>query len=182
MIPEMTRRTFLETGAAALAVGTSPEATHAEAGGSPDPKVMRWEAGKNTHENIVFACSGGMSNAGIITMLASLEVVKELGLQKVCLGCLPAAPNKKTTMAAVAQAARRVIVVDGCPMKCAREMVEGVGLKPTRHFVLTRDIHLKKKVFREEIGGELKGVMEYIAATDVKKAKDLITRAVSETS
>jgi len=41
-----------------------------------------WQEGMKTHENITFSCFGGLSNTGITSALASLEVVKELGLEK----------------------------------------------------------------------------------------------------
>lgn len=43
---------------------------------------MKFEAGKNTHENVIFSCFGGFSNTGIVSALASLEAVKELELKK----------------------------------------------------------------------------------------------------
>jgi hypothetical protein len=39
----------------------------------------------STHENILFSCFGGLSNTGLTSTLACLEVVKELGLEKVAL-------------------------------------------------------------------------------------------------
>jgi len=47
-----------------------------------------------THENIIFTCFGGFSNTGITAALASMEAVKELGLDKACIGCLAALPVK----------------------------------------------------------------------------------------
>ena len=41
-----------------------------------------WQEGMKTHENIIFSCFGGLSNTGITSALASLEAVKELGLDK----------------------------------------------------------------------------------------------------
>lgn len=180
MIPEMTRRTFLGTGAAALAAGSGAETTGTEAERSPKPKAMQWEAGKNTHENVMFVCSGGMSNAGIMTMLAGLEVVKEQGLEKVGIGCLAAVPGKPPAIIGKARAARKLIVVDGCENGCARKIVETGGLRPTRHIVLTRDMPMKKKSLHEDIGGKLKGVMGYIDDSELRKAKELIGRAIGE--
>jgi len=53
-----------------------------------------WQEGMKTHENIIFSCFGGLSNTGITSALASLEAVKELGLEKVAIGCLGALPEK----------------------------------------------------------------------------------------
>ena len=179
MTCEITRRMFLETSALAVAGGVTAGAIAQEPAKSRGTKPAQLEAGKNTHENILFACSGGLSNAGVVTWQASLEVVKDLGLRKVGIGCLAGLPTESPKILAMVQAAKKVIIVDGCPNACARKMVEAAGLKGTANIVLTRDLPMKKKVFREDIGGELKGVMEYIAETDVNKAKELIVSAIS---
>jgi uncharacterized metal-binding protein len=76
------------------------------------------------------------------------------------------------------KAANKIITVDGCPFECARKIVEQAGFNVTRSIVLTRDIGIKKKALDEDIGSDLKGVMEYISADEVKKAKDLIVKTV----
>jgi len=43
-----------------------------------------------THENIVFSWFGGLSDTGITSALARVKAVKELGLEKVAIGCLGA--------------------------------------------------------------------------------------------
>ncbi len=141
---------------------------------------MQWEAGKNTHENVMFVCSGGMSNAGIMTMLAGLDVVKEQGLEKVGIGCLAAVPGKPPAIIGKARAARKLIVVDGCENGCARKIVETGGLRPTRHIVLTRDVPMKKKSLHEDIGGKLKGVMDYIEDSELRRAKEIIGKAIGD--
>jgi len=179
MTCEITRRMFLETSALAVAGGMTARGIAQDPAKSRGTKPTQLEAGKNTHENILFACSGGLSNAGVVTWQASLEVVKDLGLRKVGIGCLAGLPTESPKILAMIQAAKKVIIVDGCPNACARKMVEAAGLKGAADIVLTRDLPMKKKVFREDVGGELKGVMEYIAESDVNKAKELIVSAIS---
>jgi hypothetical protein len=53
-----------------------------------------WNESMPSHENIVYACFGGLSNTGITAALASLEAVKELGLAKVSIGCLAGLSTK----------------------------------------------------------------------------------------
>ncbi len=55
-------------------------------------KEGEWQEGMPTHETLLFSCFGGLSNTGITSALACLEVVKELGLAKVAIGCLPSVP------------------------------------------------------------------------------------------
>ena len=48
-----------------------------------------------------------------------------------------------------------------------------------KSIVLSRDIGMKKKAFSEDVGRDIKGVMEYISADDVVKAKELIIRTIN---
>jgi len=141
----------------------------------------RWEAGKNTHENIIYACFGGLSNTGITAALASMEVVKQLGLQKVAIGCLGGLPTNVSPVYGKTQAAVKVITVDGCPFQCSRQIVEAAGFKIAKSIVLTRDIGMAKKALHEDIGsGNLRALMDYISEDDVKKARELIVKAILE--
>jgi uncharacterized metal-binding protein len=133
-----------------------------------------------THENVIFSCYGGFSNTGITSALACLEVVKELGLEKVCVGCLSALPLGIEGVIKKTKAAKKVITVDGCGAQCARKILENAGFKVTKSIVLERDIGMKKKALNEDIGGDLKGVMEYIFEEDVKRAKELIIKTLLE--
>jgi len=133
-----------------------------------------------THENVIFSCYGGFSNTGITSALACLEVVKELGLEKVCVGCLSALPLGIEGVIKKTKAAKKVITVDGCGAQCARKILENAGFKVTKSIVLERDIGMKKKALNEDIGGELKGVMEYISEQDIKRAKELIMKTLLE--
>ena len=54
---------------------------------------QQFQAGVNTHENVIFSCYGGASNTGITSALACLEAVKELGLKKVAIMCLAGLPT-----------------------------------------------------------------------------------------
>ena len=139
-----------------------------------------WEEGVRTHENIVFSCYGGLSNTGITSALACLEAVKELGLEKVAIGCLAGLLIGVKPVIGKTKAAKKVITVDGCPFECARKTVEQAGFTPTKSMVLVRDIGMKKKALHEDIGENIKGVMEYISNDEVKRAKELIVRAILE--
>jgi uncharacterized metal-binding protein len=139
-----------------------------------------WQEGMKTHENIIFSCFGGLSNTGITSALACMEAVKELGLEKVAIGCLPSIPLKVAPVMGKTKAAKKVITVDGCPFECSRKTVEAAGFKITKSLVLVRDIGMKKKALHEDIGQNIKGLMEYVSQDDVKRAKELIIKAINE--
>ena len=140
---------------------------------------QQFQAGVNTHENVIFSCFGGASNTGITSGLACLEAVKELGLTKAAIMCLGGLPTNVKPVFGKTKAAKKIITVDGCPFECARKVVEQAGFKPIS-IVLTRDIGMKKKGLSEDIGKEIKGVMDYISDAEVKQAKDLIVKTVLE--
>ena len=139
-----------------------------------------WQAGVNTHENVIFSCFGGASNTGITSGLASLDAVKELGLTKAAIMCLGGLPTNVKSVFGKTKAAKKIITVDGCPFECARKIVEQAGFKPTKSIVLTRDINMKKKGLSEDIGKDVKGVMDYISDSEVKLAKELIVKTILE--
>jgi len=141
---------------------------------------QQWQAGVNTHENVIFSCFGGASNTGITSGLACLGAVKELGLEKAAIMCLGGLPTNVKPVFGKTRAAKKIITVNGCPFECSRKIVEQAGFKPTKSIVLTRDIGMKKKGLSEDIGGDIKGVMDYISDDDVKMAKELIVKTILE--
>ena len=146
-----------------------------------EEKGMEWKAGKNTHENVIYVCFGGMSNTGITAALASMEAVKELGLKRVAIGCLGGLPTKVGPVYGKTKAAGKVVTVDGCPFECSKKVVEAAGFKVAKSIMLTRDIGMKKKALHEDIGTkDLKSLMEYISEEEVRKAKELIVKAITE--
>jgi len=142
-------------------------------------KEGEWQEGMPTHENILFSCFGGLSNTGLTSALACLEVVKELGLEKVAIGCLPSVPLGVKPVLGKSKAAKKIITVDGCPFECARKTIEAAGFKIAKSIVLARDIGMKKVALHTDIG-KGSGVEKYISQEDIKKAKELIIKAIME--
>lgn len=136
-----------------------------------------WE--EKSHENVVFSCFGGFSNTGITSALACLGVVKELGLEKVAIGCLSAVPLGVEPVLGKTKVAKKIITVDGCPFECAKKTLENAGFKIMKSIVLVRDIGMKKVPLHTDIGKGL-GVEKYISQEEIEKAKELITKAIME--
>lgn len=128
---------------------------------------------------VVYACFGGFSNTGITTALASLEAIKEVGLDKACIGCLGGFPINAKTVHANTDKARKVITVDGCPMECAKKILVNAGYGDIVSILLTRDIGMQKRSLYEG-ADESKVVSDYIDDEEVKKAKNLIIKAILE--
>lgn len=94
---------------------------------------------------IIFPCFGGSSNVGVVTALATLEAVKEVGLDKAGIGCLAILPILGDSMKSQISKAKKIISVDGCPVVCAKQLVEKAGLKTTHNIVLQRDIKMENR-------------------------------------
>jgi uncharacterized metal-binding protein len=88
---------------------------------------------------LILACSGG-SNVGQITNQAALELTREGRGKMFCLAGLGAdiAGIIKTV-----REAGQVIVLDGCPLGCAKGIMERAGLPLGRYLVVT-DLDIEK--------------------------------------
>lgn len=135
---------------------------------------------RRTHENLIFACFGCMSNTGLIAGLASIEAVKEVGLERAGIGCLPSLPLEVPPAVKKAKAAGRIITVDGCPFECSRRTVEAAKFTPARSFVLTRDVGVRKMSLDRDVGESPLPLADYISQEDVDRTKRLLVKAVLE--
>lgn len=76
-------------------------------------------------ENALFVWFGCLSNVGMLTGLAGLEVVRQLGPEKASIFCLGGLATEVPTVLDKTRASERIITVDGCPLNCARNVVAG---------------------------------------------------------
>jgi uncharacterized metal-binding protein len=95
-------------------------------------------------KNALFVCFGCLSNVGMLTGLAGLEIVQQVGPQNASIFCLGGLATEVPTVLEKTRAAERIITVDGCPMNCARKIVEQAGFTPDRAINLVSDCGLKK--------------------------------------
>jgi uncharacterized metal-binding protein len=100
--------------------------------------------GNNVPDSALFVCFGGMSNVGTLTGLAGLEAVKQLEPGKAGIFCLGGLPTQSQSVLDKTNAARRIITVDGCPLNCARKIVEQAGYTPYKTINLVEDCGIKK--------------------------------------
>jgi len=128
---------------------------------------------------IIFPCFGGASNVGVTTALATLEAVEEVGLDKAGIGCLAIIPIFADSMKSQMDKAKKIISVDGCPVVCAKTLIERAGLKTTRNIVLTKDIGMVNRALDVEVETK-KDIRQHIEEEEVKRAKELIVKAILE--
>ena len=100
--------------------------------------------GNGLPDNALFVCFGGMSNVGTLTGLAGLEAVKQAGPGKAAIFCLGGLPTQAPSVIEKTTNVGRIVVVDGCPLNCARKIVEQAGFQPDASITLVNDSGIKK--------------------------------------
>ncbi len=128
---------------------------------------------KEEQRAILFACFGGFSNVGVITSLASIDAVREVGLDRACIGCLSGLPTGLESVEQMTKNANCVVTVDGCDLECAKKIVESTGADITNSIVLTRDAGIKKRSLWVA-GSKGTNIDEALDEDDIRKARDLI--------
>lgn len=118
-------------------------------------------------EIMLFACSGGGSNVGQIANNAALEITKE---GKAKMYCLAGLGGHVPGIIEAAKQAKKIIVIDGCPVLCAKKMVEHVGLKADELIVIT-DEDIEKTPGAFDIKDE-----------QIEKIKKLIEKKINRTT
>jgi uncharacterized metal-binding protein len=83
---------------------------------------------------IVYACSG-CSDAGEIADRIARQLTRD-GAAK--MSCLAGIGGRVKSLLATAENAQRVLVVDGCPLNCARRTLELAGFTKFEHLELHR--------------------------------------------
>jgi|ERR1017187_8883552 uncharacterized metal-binding protein len=94
----------------------------------PNPPAL----GKPT--TVVYACSG-CSDAGEIADRAARRLASD-GVAK--MSCLAGIGGRVKSLLSTAESAQRILVVDGCPLNCARKTLELAGFSKFDHLELHR--------------------------------------------
>jgi uncharacterized metal-binding protein len=81
---------------------------------------------------VVYACSG-CSDAGEIADRVARQLTRD-GAAK--MSCLAGIGGRVKSLVATAEKAERILVVDGCPLNCARRTLELAGFKKFDHLEL----------------------------------------------
>jgi uncharacterized metal-binding protein len=121
-------------------------------------------------EIMLFACSGGGSNVGQIANSAALEMTKA---GKAKMYCLAGLGGHIPGIIEAAGQAKKIIVIDGCPVLCAKKTVEHVGLHVDELIVVTdEDIEKTPGVF-ENMEAETDKIKKLIEARINRIAEEL---------
>lgn len=88
---------------------------------------------------LVYACSG-CSDAGEIADQAARQLARD-GIAE--MSCIAGIGGLVKPLVVKAERAERILVIDGCPLTCARHSLERAGVSDFRHLNLV-DLGLKK--------------------------------------
>jgi uncharacterized metal-binding protein len=114
---------------------------------------------------MILACSGG-SNVGQLSNQAAVELTKEGFGSMYCLAGIGAA------MSGFVQSAKDVdemVVIDGCPIACAKGVLELQGV-PVKNYLLVTELGIEKAKRFD------------LDPVDVDRVKDAVRRMLGETS
>lgn len=88
---------------------------------------------------VMYACSGA-ANVGQIANQAAVELTQE-GVGS--MNCAVGIGAHVSGMIATGRGARRIVALDGCPLKCVQKVLEQVQLEPS-DYILVTDLGIEK--------------------------------------
>ena len=89
--------------------------------------------GQNEKKRIIFPCAG-QANVGQLTNLAALQMTEEGYGSIACVALLAIGSEN---LVANAMNADDVVILDGCPMLCAKKIAGAQGIAAGQHLVMT---------------------------------------------
>lgn len=89
--------------------------------------------GANEPKRIIFPCAG-QANVGQLTNLAALQLTEEGYGSIACVALLAAGAEN---LLATALNADEVVILDGCPLLCAKKIAGAQGIGAGQHLVVT---------------------------------------------
>ncbi|WP_459201747.1 putative zinc-binding protein [Methanococcus sp. CF] len=90
-------------------------------------------------KRIIFSCSGA-SNVGELSNAAAVELTKEGFGNKVCTASLAI---KTPAIMEKVKDADEIVVIDGCPVSCAKRIADNAGAKVDQYVIIT-ELGIKK--------------------------------------
>jgi uncharacterized metal-binding protein len=90
---------------------------------------------------LIYSCSGCSSAAQLANHVA--VQVDRSGLAD--MSCIAGVGGDVPSLVRVAKSGRPVVVLDGCPLQCARHCLARHGVEPNLHYTLS-DFNIKKEI------------------------------------
>jgi len=110
----------------------------------------------NKSGTLIFGCSGGSDVGGLADQTAR-RLAKDGQGKMYCLAGLGAGI---TNMLETARSAERIIAIDGCPVNCAKKILDNAGLQAEHYNLKDMGFEKGKTVVNEETIGMVVGKIE----------------------
>lgn len=107
-------------------------------------------------DRFVVACSGA-SNVGQITNLLAIQMTQKRLARMTCLAALGA--HLPAYIESIKDT--ELVVLDGCPVACAKQVVEHIGVKDYTYFVIS-EMGVKKAHRFDQVENETQQVWEKV--------------------
>jgi uncharacterized metal-binding protein len=98
------------------------------------------EKNKQSTIPLIYSCSG-CSNVAQLANDIAIKINSD-GLAE--MSCIAGVGGKVKSLVKKAKSNRPIIVIDGCPLQCAKACLKNIDIEPNEHIILT-DYDLKKK-------------------------------------
>ncbi len=106
---------------------------------------------------LVYSCSGSSSAA----QMANHVAVKLDRLKVAEMSCIAGVGGDVEPLVRTAKSGRPIIAIDGCPLNCVAHILKRHGLKPARHYELSK-LGIQKRQHEDFCPQEAVGVLQRI--------------------
>jgi len=123
--------------------------------------------GQNEPKRIIFPCAG-QANVGQLTNLAALQLTEEGYGNIACAALLSIGAEN---LVANAKNADEVVVLDGCPMRCAQKIAESQGVTVGQHLIMT-ELGIAKGPSKSYTNGDVETIVSACWKGEGRRAGD----------
>jgi len=86
--------------------------------------------------DIILACDGA-SSVGQVGHEVAVKLTKEVEGARMC--CITAVGAGSQTHINIARKARKLIIINGCPLECASKVVRNIGIEPSYEITISKE-------------------------------------------
>ncbi len=86
--------------------------------------------------DIVLACDGAAS-VGQVGHAVAVKLTNKVENTRMC--CLSAVAARSPTHVGIAEKAKKLIVINGCPNECASKILRQLNIKPTYEIIISKE-------------------------------------------
>ncbi len=92
----------------------------------------------------LLVCNSGSSNSGMLTGIAAMGILKDLGGDVIGICSFPALANEIPRQVLTLKDLKHLIIIDGCRNSCAMKVAEKLSLSHDAYVNLENDLKIEK--------------------------------------